>query len=342
MDEGATRRDLLLGLGGLGLVSAMPARSADWQSVVRAAQKEGRVVVYATSTGDGYRPIFDLFRQRFGIDVSHVGGRGNEFPQRIRTEQIAGRFNGDVTVNGHTSLIRHAMDGNLQPFGDFPNLRRLVPGVLPGKLSAPAFFASWGILVNTRLVKPGQEPKSWLDLLDPRWRGKIILDDPRVPSAGSSRFASMRLNFGANYELRMRAQKPVITMDTGARRRLLLGEFAMMIDGYKFWLDDQKRGGRLPLKLVVPREGIISARFDSGMLRNAPHPNAARLFMAFLLSPEVQLMMASRGTMPATVGIAERMPPAVRGLFSAPRLKIPPFDPTDTVLRQAQQVYGRL
>ncbi len=326
------------------LFAALPAqaRAEDWAKVVQAARQEGTVVVYATSSGDTYRPIFDLFQKRYGIRVSHVGGRGNEFPQRIRTEQIAGRFNGDVTINGQGSLIRHGHDGNLQPYGSVPNQRLLQPGAVPDKLSLPVFFASWAILVNTRLVKPGQEPKSWLDLLDPRWRGKIILDDPRVPSAGSARFASMRLNFGEGYERRMHGQKPVITMDTGARRRLLLGEFAIMIDGYKFWLDDQKRGGRLPLKIVVPKEGVISARFDAGMLRKAPHPNAARLFINFLLSPEVQAMVASRGTMPAITGVAERMPPKVRGLFAAPRLKIPPYDPTDAVLRQAQQVYGRL
>ncbi|MFT3965145.1 MAG: extracellular solute-binding protein [Sphingobium sp.] len=318
------------------------AASDPWQDVVRRAQQEGTVVVYATSSGDAYRPIFDLFTQRYGIRVLHVGGRGNEFPQRIRTEQIAGRFNGDVTVNGHGSLIRHAQENNLQPFVDLPNLRHLLPGVVPGKLSVPVFFAAWAILINTRLVKPGHEPRSWLDMLRPEWRGKIILDDPRVPSAGSGRFSSMLLNFGDQYEWRMHAQKPVITMDTGARRRLLLGEFAMMVDGFKFWLDDQKRGGRLPLRLIIPREGVISARFDAGMLRNAPHPHAARLFMNFLLSPEIQMLMAARGSSPAVQGIAERMPANVRGLFAAPRLKIPPYDPTNAGLRAAQRVYGRL
>jgi len=321
---------------------AAPAFAVDWAQTTKAAQQEGVVVVYATSSGDAFKPIFDLFRQRYGIRVDHVGGRGNEFPQRIRTEQIAGRYNGDVTINGEGSLLAHAKDGNLQPFGTIPNLNRLLPGVRPDPLSVPVFFAHWGVLINTRLVRPADEPKSWRDLLDPKWRGKIILDDPRVPSAGSGRFSSMRLNFGPQYELAMRAQKPLITMDTSARRRLLLGEFAIMIDGYKFWLDDQQRGGRLPLKLIIPKEGAISARFDAAVLKRAPHPHAAQLFINFLLSPEVQLLLASRGSGPATVGIVQKVPANVRRLFSAPRLKIPPYDPTNAGLRQAREVYGKL
>ncbi|PKU22506.1 ABC transporter substrate-binding protein [Telmatospirillum siberiense] len=322
---------------------SVQARDDVWEKLEARAKSEGAVAVYSTSSGGGGQFLFDEFERQYGIRVDHVGGRGNEFPERIRTEQISGRFHGDVTINGAGSIATHQRDGNLEPHGPLPNLSLVRPEIPVDENAVPVRFAQWGLLINTRRVAPGAEPTSWLDLLDSKWRKRIGLDDPRVPSSGSARFGAMIENYGRDYEERLRGLEPIVTMDLGGlRRRLLLGEISIIIDNPRFYVDELKKGGRLPIKYIVPREGALNARFDAAVLRNPPHPNAARLFLNFLLSPTAQRLIEADGNAPVTKVDSPDMPPEVRQLLEAPRLLMAPDEKSAGNLKLAQEIYGKL
>lgn len=324
---------------------AAPAANAqeNWQSVVEAARAEGQVVVYATNTNAAHDAVIAAFEDEYGIPVQFVGGRGNEFAERIRTEQIANRYLGDVTINGGDTLLSHNEAGNLQPHGGLPNMANATYETDPGDTVVPIYFQSYGILINTNLVSEEDEPKSWHDLLDPKWKGKIIIDDPRVISTGNSRFRSMVFNFGQEFEESLQQQEPLITLDQGgSRQRVTLGEYPILTpDNFNAHIQNITDGGYLPIKLVVPEEGVVPTVFAAGMLKNAPNPNAARVFMNFLLSEPAQVLYAGTGKTPViTEGVVEQLPDFIQPLVSAPRLGMPPAGTQREALELATQIYG--
>lgn len=337
-------KTVITGLLAAASLGAIPAASAqdDWNAVVEAARAEGEVVVYATNTNAAHDAVIAAFEDEYGIPVSFVGGRGNEFAERIRTEQIAGRYLGDVTINGGDTLLSHQEAGNLQPHGGLPNMDK---ATFEGDVDTivPIYYQSYGILVNTDLVSEEDEPNSWHDLLDPKWKGKIIIDDPRVISTGNARFRSMVFNFGREFEESLRDQEPLITLDQGgSRQRVTLGEYAILTpDNFNAHIQNINDGGFLPIKLVVPEEGVVPTPFVTGMLTNAPNPNAARVFMNFLLSETAQVLYAGTGKTPVIAeGVVDQLPDFIQPLVGAPRLPSPPQGTQRSALELAAEIYG--
>lgn len=323
-----------------------PAGAAEnWGDVVRKAQAEGSVVFYASSNAGYNERITAAFSKKYGIDVQFVGGRGNEFAERIRTEQIAGRFAADVTVNGGDTLVQHLTEGNLQPHGGLPSVFAITPAIPTEAPDAivPVFRGYYSLLINTNLVPKDREPKSWQDLLDPAWKGRIIMDDPRVISSGSTRLRTMVAAFGKSYEERLRANDPLPALNIGdARQRVARGEFAILLpDALITHIRNVADGNPLPVKIIVPSEGSVFTTFSGAVLRNAPHPNAARVFLDFLLSPEAQLIYAEAGYTPfVTKGVLDKLPDYMQTLLSAPAMTVKELMPARDGLKLAAEIYG--
>ena len=136
-----------------------------------------------------------------------------------------------------------------------------------------------GILVNTRLVKPEDEPKSWDDLNDPKWKGKILADDMRPLGSGNTMFAILQKKLGAAFNEKLAEQKPVFSRDLrNDARRVARGEYPIYVPQIFAFASDLKG---LPVKVVIPKEGAPYAMMEFAMLKNAAHPNAARLIDHF-------------------------------------------------------------
>jgi len=105
--------------------------------------------------------------------------------RRIRTEQSAGRYLGDVMFNSENQvIILNAEDKSIAPHEPVPNATGLVEPFRDDGLKSPVMTINYGLLVNNRLVPPGEGPKSWRDLTDPKWKGKILSDDMRAVGGG--------------------------------------------------------------------------------------------------------------------------------------------------------------
>jgi iron(III) transport system substrate-binding protein len=144
---------------------------------------------------------------------------------------------------------------------------------------------------NTDLVKPEEAPTGYLDLLDPRWQGKIVKAHPGYSGAIMTATFVLSRELGWQYFEKL-AQQKVLQVQSAADppKKLLLRERAIMADGNDYNLLLLKDQGK-PVEVVYAREGSPLIIVPSGVFRNAPNPNAARLFQSFFLSLEGQQLL---------------------------------------------------
>lgn len=325
---------LALGLNHL----AFAQSDAEWQKLIEAAKKEGKVVLYTGAAGSPFHKEIGLaFEKRYGIRVETLEARASELRERVRTEQAAGRFLGDLHHNGTTTTVLMQRDGNLQPFGAVPNAKNLDPQFVGDEFRIPSYVLTYGILINTEMVKPADEPKSWKDLIDPRWRGKMISDDTRALGGGSVFFMVMYDHFGREFHDKLATQGLVFTRDMrNAERRVAQGEYPIYLpELYTFYT--LLKG--LPLKFIVPQEGTPYVRYDFSLFKNAPHPNAARLLANFMLEQESQLIFANGGIKPVVKGVIERANPAWREVLNAKTMGTTAVERQNEMLELAGKIY---
>ena len=319
-------------------LSARAEDSPDWQAVIAAAKQEGKVVFYTSAVGEPYHEeIGRAFEARYGIRLEALTARASELRERIRSEQAAGRLNGDLSFNGATTTKLQLDEGVFLPHGPLPNIGRLRPPFSDDGTRLPILVQAYGILVNTRLVKAEDEPRSWLDLADPRWRGRILSDDMRALGGGAVFFFTTEEKFGRGYHEKLAQQQLIFGRDyRNDERRVARGEAAIAVP---FVISDLPSLKGLPVKLVVPEEGAPYIRFELCLLKGAPHPNAARLFMNFYLEEAAQLVYARSGFAVTTAGIADKVPDDVRPLVEVKLLGT--TDPARMVdmLALAKEIY---
>ncbi|HEU5197799.1 MAG TPA: extracellular solute-binding protein, partial [Methylomirabilota bacterium] len=185
------------------------AQSDDWKKVVDGARKEGKVVMYSGAVGNPMSPkIAAAFEAKYGVRLELLEARASELRERVRTEQASGRVLGDVSHNGSTTTSLQIAEGVFQPYGALPNAARPVAPFKADALRVPIYVITWGMLVNTEMVKPAEEPKSWQDLLAPRWKGQILADDVRALGGGAVFFMVTYQNLGREYHEKLARQQP--------------------------------------------------------------------------------------------------------------------------------------
>jgi iron(III) transport system substrate-binding protein len=291
------RRDFMK-MVAVGLAAAGPAHRAraqntpEWNQLVEAAKKEGNLVVYTAAVGQpAHIVVGRAFEKKYGIQVSYLEARASEIRERIRTEQAAGRFIGDLSHNGATTTALQMAEGTFQPHGGIPNAKNLRPPFKSDDTRVPVFASAYAILVNTNLVKPADEPKSWKDLLNPKWKGKILADDMRALGGGSVTFFVLHDQFGREYHDKLALNQPVWSRDLRAsERRVARGDFPIWIP---MSTNSYSALKGLPVKLITPVEGYPYITYEMAVLKNAPH--AARLFIDFFVSDEAQLIQDQLG-----------------------------------------------
>jgi iron(III) transport system substrate-binding protein len=325
-----------------GFAIARPAAAqddAEWQKVVDSAKKQGKLTLYTATLGSPYhKVVFQAFEKKYGIHVEALEARASEVRERVRIEQAAGRFVGDIHHNGSTTTGLMLRDGNFQPHGDIPNLKNLEATYQADDTRVPAEVISYCVLINRNMVKPADEPKGWQDLLDPKWKDKILSDDVRALGGGAVFFMVMYDKFGKAFHEKLAAQKLVFSRDiANSERRTARGEFPLYIP---FSLQDFNQIKSLPVKAIVPAEGRPYILFQLSMLRNAPHPDAARLFMNFYLEIEQQLVFANAGYNPVIKGVVEKVPEDIRPLLATPAMGTTNPAKQDEMLALAKQIYS--
>lgn len=276
---------------------------ADWEATQKAAEKEGRLVIYGPTGVDQQKLYTEVFQQAFPkIKVNYTPGRMSEVISRIMAEQRAGMRQADLVLGGTDILLGTLKDkGFLQPIRPAVILPEVLDTTawFKGKLwfadNEDKFVSMWRAVpytaacINTNLVKPN-ELKSYWDLLQPKWKGKIVSQDLRIGSARNQMYTVyFRKDLGPEYLKRLYGE-----MDVAISRNLPQiadwvagGKFAIAIGGVD--CDDLAAKG-LPV-VPIHFEGIaaVGAGTDpASWLASSPNTNAARVFLNWILSRDGQ------------------------------------------------------
>jgi iron(III) transport system substrate-binding protein len=336
-----TRRTALLGLAGSALLSASRSAHAedDWNKIVAAAKKEGHVVVYSAFVGlAAHQDLKKDMAANFGITVDILEARASEIRERIRVEHTAGRNAADVSENGRTTTtLQIKEDKVFDPFGPLPALGNLKPEFKSDGMRLPVFAIIYGILANSQLVKPADEPKSWMDLTEPRWKGKILSDDFRALGGGGVLFSVLEDHFGQDFHKKLAQQDLKFSREIPANeRRIARGEYPLYIPDSLTAAPTLKG---LPVKFLAPKEGLPYIGYDLALLKNAPHPNAARVLMNYYLGKQMQQVFARLGLLPVTTETLTGVDPAIAEMQKSKLLGTTDPARMNQMLDLAKQIY---
>lgn len=295
---------------------------AAWQKVVEAANKEGKLNIYSFSMlADVATVTARAFENRYGIDVDIIGGRGAEFVERIKTEQRVGQVVADIMEASSTHTLNIKMAGGTVSSIDIPVLRekdvwRVNPLAADSEghllVQRSMHLVPW---VNTNLVKQGQEPKAYRDLLKPEWKGKMLLPDPALSTGAYNVFMPLidRGYLDIDYVRALKNQELKFvpgTRDIAAglsRGEAHFGLLATDVDAAPF----VKEGA--PIRAIPMEEGISINLSAVTRVKNGPHPNAALLFINWILGPEGQEVYSKViGLAPVRNGVGDFRHPAAR------------------------------
>ncbi|MGE5216333.1 MAG: extracellular solute-binding protein [Chloroflexota bacterium] len=282
----------------------------DWEQTLAAAKKEGQVTVYIYR----YEGLLQEFKREFpGINVVSVTGRGSQLTNRIMAERRAGKFIADVYSGGTNSLYNTLYKGKaLDPLKPVLILPEVVdPSKWFGgeqRYADPegkyvfAFIASPSnaqLSYNTKLVDP-KEFKSYWDILNPKWKGKIVSLDPRDTGLGATmQFYYYSPEIGTEFMKKLFGGME-ITYSKNFRQMtdwLAQGKFAICI-GCKDSMRAKHQG--LPVDDFDTNRWKEGSSFSAGggsvsVMNQAPHPNAAKVFLNWFLSRKGQMALQKLG-----------------------------------------------
>jgi iron(III) transport system substrate-binding protein len=266
--------------------------------LVEAATKEGKVVWYTSVDLPVAERVAKAFQAKYPGIAMRVERTGAERVfQRIGQEYGSKIYAVDcVNSSDAAHFIVWRRDGMLAPY-----VPEDVALHFPAEHKDPeGLFASWRsslcvIGYNTKLVKAEEAPKSYADLLDPKWSGKIVKAHPGYSGTIMTATFQMARDLGWDYFERLAAQK-VMQVQSAADppKKLALGERAIMADGVEYGMFQLKERGE-PVEIVYPTEGTPIVIGPSAVMKNAPNPNAARLATSFMFSAECQQLIVDFG-----------------------------------------------
>jgi iron(III) transport system substrate-binding protein len=302
-----TRRRLMQGVAVLGgaafatrVVSAAPAAEAVTPALIEAAKKEGKVVYYTSIDLPVAEKIAKAFEAKYpGISVRTERSGAERIFQRIGQEYSSNIHACDVVNSSDAAhMIVWKRDGWLAAY-----VAEDVAQHYPAEhKDADGTFASFRVTLsiiarNTDLVKDAEAPKSFADLLDPKWVGKIVKAHPGYSGTILTATYQMARDLGWEYFEKLAKQK-IMQVQSAADppKKLALGERAIMADGAEYVILQQHETGK-PTAPVYASEGSPLIVGPNAMFKNAPNPNAARLFQSFCFSPEAQQLIIDVGGM---------------------------------------------
>jgi len=280
--------------------SAAPPASAVTPALIEAAKKEGKVVWYTSVDLPFAEKIARSFEAKYpGVAVRVERTGAERVFQRIGQEYASRIYAADIVNSSDAAhFIVWKRDGILAPY-----LPEDVAKHFPSEhKDADGLFASFRVFLcvigyNTNLVKAEEAPKSFADLLDPRWTGKIVKAHPSYSGTILTATYQTARDLGWSYFEKL-AQQRIMQVQSASDppKKLALGERAIMADGIEYGMFQLKESGK-PVEIVYPTEGTPLIIGPNGVFKNAPNPSAARLLQSYMLSAECQQLSIDVGGM---------------------------------------------
>lgn len=275
---------------GIVILFASPSWAEPDSALIAAAKQEGQMTYYTTMTLSQSKKVVDRFEKKYPFiktDLFRTGG--DPLLNKILTEHRGGRDAWDVTT-GRGEMVLPLLDAKLITPYRSPEAKSIDRDLVDPESYWAAYYVNPYVLgYNTKLVKKSDVPKTYEQLLDPRWKGgKISLDDEAY-----GLMTGLMRTWGKEKALaffkKLAAQQPVVQRGNTNRVQLTMaGEYYLII-AYAPTIQRETSLGH-PINWV-PLEPVAVQVNPAMLAANAPHPNAGKLFIDFLLSKEGQQML---------------------------------------------------
>jgi len=300
-----SRRHVLKGTAALaagGFVAsvraAAPPASSVTPALIDAAKKEGKVVWYTSLDLPAAEKVARAFEAKYApiaVRVERTGGErvfqrvGQEYAARIHAVDV-------VQSSDAAHFIVWKRDGILEAYVP-EDVAKLYPDEHKDPDGTFASFRVWLCVMgyNTEQVQAADAPKSFADLLDPKWKGKIVKAHPGYSGTIMTATFQMARDIGWDYFEKL-AKQNIMQVQSSADppKKLEIGERAVMADGNEYNMFQLKEAGK-PVEIIYPTEGSPLIVGPSALLKAAPNPNAGRLFQSYCFSTEGQQFLVDVG-----------------------------------------------
>lgn len=276
------------------LVLALPAPAAAQDPRLEAARKEGKVVWYTSLALTSSEKVAKLFETAYpGVKVEVHRTGSQRVLQRMMQELSANIRNVDVVHTsdaGHYVLLKEKkLLMRYTPAG----VEALAPGFKDRDGFHYGLRATVNVIAyNTKMIPAAEAPRTWKDLLDPKWRGRLVTAHPGYSGVIATHVLALVHLHGWDYFKALAQNKPMLVQSAVDPSGIVAsGERPVAANGGDYTFYQTKKKGN-PIEIVYPKEGVPLVVSPSAITSFAPHPNAARLFTDFIFSREVQQVLA--------------------------------------------------
>jgi iron(III) transport system substrate-binding protein len=276
-------------------VSVSLARAQDAQ-LLAAAKKEGKVVWYTSLAIPSSTAISHYFQNKYkGIEVEVHRNGSQRVLQRFMQEASAGLKNGDIVHTsdaGHFELLKDK--GMLLKFmpqavAAFPDGFKDKAGFYYGMRATLSVIAH-----NPKIVAEKDAPQTWKDLLNPKWSGKMVTAHPGYSGIIMTHVLALVNVYGWDYFRDLAKNKLHIVQSANDPAGVVAsGERPVGVNGAEYFYYKTLKQGN-PIKIIYPKEGVPLVVSPVAIAKDAPHPNAAKLFTEFIFSKESQQLLADK------------------------------------------------
>src|SRR5437773_5777415 len=267
------------------------------QAMVAAAVKEGKVVWYTSVDVKVAEAIAKAFRAAYpGIEVDVERSGSERVLQRINQEYQSGIKNVDVVNSSDASHFIFWKQQKWLAAHVPPDVKRFPPQYK----DPDGYYAAWRATLsvmgyNTNLVDAKDAPTGYMDLLDPKWKGKLVKSHPGYSGTSLTGTYAITKLLGWEYlEKLSKQQVQQLQSTTATPKSIASGERAVMVDGneYNMYIEIDAKS---PVKIVYAKEGTPFVTSPTAIFAEAPHPNAARVLENFLFTARIQQLIVNEG-----------------------------------------------
>jgi iron(III) transport system substrate-binding protein len=317
------RRDFMIAAASLAVVgpSVSPSWAQDSVDVAK-AKAEGKVVWYTSTPVPQGQKIVNLFEKQYGIKVEMFRSGGSAVLRRFQQEADAGRTAADIMTTSDpaaaAALTAKGLFVAFKPknFDKLPEAARDKDGYYVAQR-----LNMMTIYIREDKVAAADVPKTWGDLVNAKYKGKMVMTDPSFTSLQVSVVGMMSKERGWGFYEKLRANDiMVVQSNQQVSDMLKRGERGIAVGALDSYAAEERHAGH-PMKTLYPSDGVFVIPSPTSIIKGGPHPNAAKLFAEFMISDEVQKIF------PADGGFAARSDiPAPAGSPPLSSIKILPVD----------------
>lgn len=268
------------------------------QRLLEGARQESMVLIYTSMQLPDSGPLTLAFEKKYGIKTALWRASGEKVARRAVVESRAGRHDVDIFETDGAQIEILYREKLLAPFYS-PSFKDIPPAIFPShKHYAPTRLSLYVLAYNTKLIRPGEAPNSYADLLNPKWAGKL-----GVEAADVAWFAAVAKAMGEErglaYFRKLAAMNPAPRSGHTLLAELVAaGEIPIALNAHVQGVERlKKKGAPIEWKPLQPAFGQPSA---IAVAERAPHPHAALLFADFVLSKEGQEIIKARNRVPVS------------------------------------------